>query len=355
MNILFLGDKSQNSISWINEMENNKSIKVVTWSLSNPGRGLLSRFKRSFNMIFSPFHVNKLIKDFKPDIVIAYRITSYGFISALTNFKPSIVVGQGASDLWPLNSPVLFFKKIMLQFSIYKADLIHVWAEHMGKNLIALGADKNNIFVMPRGINLALFLKPNLSYSNDETLEIVCTRSLYAEYGHELVLEVLNILNLRYKIKFKCTFIGDGPLIGRLKIMSYHYKLSDKITFSGKVGNSIIPNILSKSHIYLSLPSTEGLSASLLESMASGCFPIVSDLPGNQAVINNGENGYLVDRKKTENIANIIFSVWNDKKFRKSSSKKNISLVKKKYDIEKNIKMFMVEYSKLTNDDGTKR
>ena len=114
MRILFLGDKSQNLMSWVNALEANDRDLIRVWSMKRSDRGTFSRLKRFYNIILSPIKVNKIIKEFNPDLLIGYRIPSYGFISVVSGHKPVIVAAQGASDLWPLNSKILWLKRFML-------------------------------------------------------------------------------------------------------------------------------------------------------------------------------------------------------------------------------------------------
>jgi hypothetical protein len=43
------------------------------------------------------------IKLQRPDMVIAERTTSYGFLAALSGVKPVAIAQQGITDLWPEN------------------------------------------------------------------------------------------------------------------------------------------------------------------------------------------------------------------------------------------------------------
>jgi glycosyltransferase involved in cell wall biosynthesis len=58
-----------------------------------------------------------------------------------------------------------------------------------------------------------------------------------------------------------------------------------------KEQNSYYYNI---SKYYISIPESDATSISLLEAMAAGCIPILSDLPANREWIKDGENGLIV-------------------------------------------------------------
>ena len=54
-----------------------------------------------------------------------------------------------------------------------------------------------------------------------------------------------------------------------------------------------IPELLYSCDIYVSIPNIDGTSMSLLECMACGLIPVISDLPAAREWVCNGENGYL--------------------------------------------------------------
>ena len=53
----------------------------------------------------------------------------------------------------------------------------------------------------------------------------------------------------------------------------------------------------------------EGTSISMLEAMAQGCIPVVTQVSGTAAVIKSGENGYVTHVGDLESMAQIIQSL----------------------------------------------
>ena len=45
---------------------------------------------------------------------------------------------------------------------------------------------------------------------------------------------------------------------------------------------------------YLSLPQSDSVSVSVLEAMAHGCLPLLSDIPANRELVRDGDNGLIV-------------------------------------------------------------
>ncbi|MGK4569178.1 glycosyltransferase [Flavobacterium sp. 3HN19-14] len=87
----------------------------------------MNRIKRIFEFELALFSIKKLIRKHNPDMVIAERTTSYGFLAALSGIKPVAIAQQGRTDLWPENSILLPFKRIIQNYAFKKADIIHAW------------------------------------------------------------------------------------------------------------------------------------------------------------------------------------------------------------------------------------
>ena len=88
----------------------------------------------------------------------------------------------------------------------------------------------------------------------------------------------------------------------------------------GRVPHDRMPELLTQTDIYVSTSLSDGTSVSLLEAMASGVFPIVTDIPSNREWINDGENGFLVPAGKEINLADrIIGTIRNEGLMEKAS------------------------------------
>jgi glycosyltransferase involved in cell wall biosynthesis len=87
-----------------------------------------------------------------------------------------------------------------------------------------------------------------------------------------------------------------------------------RVHFLGKVPYSTFVNILQVSsvHVYLTYPFV--LSWSMLEAMSAGCLIVGSSTQPVEEVIQDGENGLLVDIFKPEEIAVRVIDVLADRK-----------------------------------------
>jgi glycosyltransferase involved in cell wall biosynthesis len=86
-------------------------------------------------------------------------------------------------------------------------------------------------------------------------------------------------------LEFVISILGDGPDLPELKQRCERLSVDRKVAFLGRRTREEVGDLLSESHFVL-IPSVyEGLSNVMLEAMAVGCVPVVSDFAGFRWVL----------------------------------------------------------------------
>ena len=91
------------------------------------------------------------------------------------------------------------------------------------------------------------------------------------------------------------TFLGDGSMKNEVESLALKYNVHQNINFLGNVGN--VEKHLQQSNLYLHTATYEPFGLVLLEAMASGLPVITLNGKGNSDFIQNGKNGYILDRE----------------------------------------------------------
>jgi Glycosyltransferase len=340
--ILFLGETYRaDAITWMKGLQEFCPFDLYTWELAQAGTGL-KKFKRAFETVTRLRELKMQIISLKPDLIIAERVTSYGFIGALFHkYAPIIIAQQGITDIYPPNSISIFVKKVMQNYAFKHASLIHAWGEIMTYSMLKYGTDLNKIMVMPKGIDLREYhFKPEIV---DHHIRAIVTRSLTKDYRHETILKAFEIIR-QHKIPFITTIVGDGILRKELVQSARDKNINNDVIFAGRIDNKVLPRYLAENDLYISMPTTEGVSASLFEAMAAGCYPIVSDLPGNRAWITDGINGRLIRVDDAKALAEAIEWYYKNRQGLQKVLVNNRRLVEEKASFQKNMKVICDRY-----------
>lgn len=341
--ILFLGETYRaDAQTWIRGIEQVSGVRIDTLEVASGG----SKFARIVKFLAFGFKI--LIGNFstKYDLVLAERATSYGFFSLFVRVEKRIVAQQGITDAWPESGFSGVYKRLLQKLVYKRVDLIHAWGQVMVPAMLSSGAKLENILILPKGLNLSLYHFVDLTQK--DPLHAIVTRSLSQVYHHYDILEAVGILKSRGKF-LHLTLVGDGDQREILENKASNLGISDQVKFLGRIPNTALPKWLQKAAIYLSVPETEGVSASLFEAMASGCFPIVTDLDGTRAWVQHGKNGFLVPVNSPRDLADAIEKFWDQLELFEEAVEENRKLIEQQADLEKNMQKIWNRYLEVFN------
>lgn len=345
--ILFLGETYRaDAITWMNGLKEFGNFEVISWELKTHSDTLFNRVLRIFEFKISLFKLKKIIKLEQPDMVIAERTTSYGFLAALCGVNPVVIAQQGRTDLWPENSPLYPLKKAIQNYAFKKATLIHAWGPVMTVSMIEANVDMGKVMVLPKGIDLKKF--GNINTANSDKICAIVTRSLLPEYRHDIILKAFAILNQK-EINFVLTIVGDGTELPKLKKLTKKLNIENKVRFTGRITNTELPKLLQDSNFYISMPNTEGVSASLFEAMATLSYPIVTDIAGNRSWIQHRKNGQLITINDHKMLAEELIWSFKNEEHRHKAILINRKFVEEQADYNTNMEIIASKYHELIN------
>lgn len=180
-------------------------------------------------------------------------------------------------------------------------------------------------------------IKTQLGFSGDEFI-CIAMGDLIKRKNYKLAIESIARCN---NPKIHYLIAGNGPEMDKLKMYCKELGVEHQIHFLGY--RSDIKELLSISNCFLFTSLQEGLPRSLMEAMATGLPCIVSDIRGNNDLIKNDINGFLINN--SDDCAKKINQLVHDENLRKKMQMKNFELIKK-YDVESVKKQIKEIYEK---------
>ena len=259
--------------------------------------------------------------------------------------KPLIVTIHGSDLRMALERPG-FLRKIFV-FVCHHATHLNCVSNGQKKEMEQLGILGEKISIIPMGVDDA-FLEKGKNRKiefNKRPFIILSNRNLLPLYNVSLLIRAIPIV-LKEEPRTKFLIAGDGSEKKYLESEVEHLNVSTSVQFLGRVAHQEMPNLLGQSDIYVSTSPYDGTSVSLLEALASGAFPVVTDIPSNREWIAEGDNGFLVPKENENLLAKKIVEAIRDHRLLGEAHEKNRKLVEQRAYWRENIKKIAELYQK---------
>lgn len=270
--------------------------------------------------------IKKAIKEFRPDIVHAQGAASWAIHAARTRIRPFFVQGWGSEILGLSGFKPGLRKKIFK--ALKQANLIGLPGQHMKDILLKYKElNPNKLVIFQYGIDTSLFHPVERS---SKIKLVISTRHLGPLYNVETLIRAVPLVIKRFN-NMRFTIVGTGPQKRYLESSANKLQVRNFIDFVGSQPPAKVAYYLQQSDIYVSTSLSDGASLSLMEAMACGSFPIVTDIPANRNWIKNGKNGFLVSVDNPKDLADKIILVLNNTELCKKAVQDNLNLIRKKY------------------------
>ena len=226
----------------------------------------------NYYYLFYIFKLAKIFNDVKPNVINAHFSYSMGLISFLA---------KKISSIKALFSVVCHGSDILNKNILKRTDAIFAVSDQIRDKILSYGIDASRVFVGQYGIE-----KVSLKYS-EKNIDILSNRAFVSNSRIEEVLEYLKYFkNRNLKIVFVLPHISENDLL-KLK-QSYSF-----IDFYKSMDHSDLLKKMDRTKIYISNTMSDGTSLSLLEAMACGAVPVVSNIMSNRSWVLDGVNGFL--------------------------------------------------------------
>lgn len=99
---------------------------------------------------------------------------------------------------------------------------------------------------------------------------------------------------------------GEGECAESIVTYISQNGLQNRVQLLGRLPKSKMDDFWKAQDVFVNVSEYEGTSLSMLEAMAFGCVPVVTDVSGAREFIEEGENGYICDVGDIEGIAECV-------------------------------------------------
>lgn len=281
-----------------------------------------SVFVSRLYFMLESFRVSKgLIKRGLIDIINLGEPAVAGFVGVKLKKRfglPLVTQVQGQLMGLPAGTfPVLKIKYIeyTTKYTCMHSEVVRTVSKEIAQTMIDKGIPKEKVKIVQSRCDTKKFdpalykkgrkeLRAKLGYKDDDII-IIFTGRVVQYRDLESDIRALKILQ-NYDHRFRLLIVGEGDDMERLKKLSSELEIEEKILFFGKIPFDQIPRYLSIADIFISTPTNEAISRSVLEAMSMGMPVIATAVGGTPEAIVDGVNGMLVGVKNPEEIASKI-------------------------------------------------
>ncbi len=284
-------------------------------SLSNAFPGMILP-----NVLPSYAMLRREIRRWKPTILHAVFLTTYGLLGAISAFHPFVAMPM-ASDvlLEPKRSPLAKFSVLVVAT---QADLILCDSAIVRDEFLRLAPrSEPKVRSFSRGVDTSLYVpgpKPRELEERWQTkgrTVILSNRWLHPDYSVHKLVEAVDLLGTA-RTDLSILIVGSGPAAKTLKELVSSRGLQGLFRFVGRIDPSAIPAVYRLADIYVSTSPSDGTSISLLEAMSCGLPVVVTRIPGNMAWVRDGTTGYLFDPADSRDLSDKLRILLGDPKAR---------------------------------------
>ena len=221
---------------------------------------------------------------------LPFFIYSHGYPN-LENYNPLI---KFLMRIHEIKSLIPMFKNAQKVFSVSPEQMMPIQTTY-----IPNGIDMEELINIRKPINIR-----GIHSIPEENTIIFSIGRLNIRKGYQYAIEAVKSIP-------KVTYIIAGPDDGHLEKL---IQISDKtVIFTGTLDSEAKKSYFSQCDIYISPSLEEFFGLTIIEAMAFG-KPVISTKVGiSQQIMQDGVNGYLVDKQNAEEINNRVLELTSNK------------------------------------------
>jgi L-malate glycosyltransferase len=283
-------------------------------------------YHRALAILLNIRRLRRIIDQFSPDIISALFLPDYGWLATLCKRHPVAVSAWGSDVLIAPEKSRWHRKRIMSV--LRNADWLFADAELLGVRMRELGADPDRMTIAPLGVDDSWLEKsPDRLFRDGQPLTVLTCRRMEPLYRVETFIHAAALLNTTAPARYNFVVVGDGSQRESVEQLARSLGLSAQVRFTGFLDEQRLQAELFSADLYVSCSSSDGTSVSMLEAMATGCIPIVTDLAVNHEWIEHGVNGLLFPVGDHHALGEMIQRATTDSSWRRDVASRNREII----------------------------
>lgn len=258
--------------------------------------------------------LRNLLDKCNADVLLTLYGGGFAMMAYLSGFRPYAVYAVGSDVLMAYG-----LRRRISARALSCAGQVFANGGYLADKVREL-APKAHVRSLLLGIDMRRF---RLANPATHPVRILCSRGFLPVYNNASVVEALHQLPADVP-DFRLTFVSAGPQLVAVRTMADRLPpaMRDRVRFHGGVTEAQLQAELENSHVFVSMSRSDGTATSLLEALACGLLPILSDIPQNREWV-DADNGILVPLDNPRALAGALQRAIVDEDFRARAALRN--------------------------------
>jgi colanic acid/amylovoran biosynthesis glycosyltransferase len=226
-----------------------------------------------------------------------------------------------------------------------RAAAVHCVSEVTRDYATAFGLDAGKACVIRPAVDTDFF-QPPPTRAPAPCLRVLSVGDLIwvkgQEYGIAATGEVV-----RRGVPLRLAIAGDGPDRDRIVATVTDLGLEGHVELLGRLDPRSIRTRLHQTDVLLHASLAEGIPNVVLEAMACGVPPVVTDVGGTREAVRNGREGFLLAPRDTLGMADSLQALWTDAALRERMGRASRARVEEGFALAHQIPQILALYERV--------
>jgi glycosyltransferase involved in cell wall biosynthesis len=245
--------------------------------------------------------VHQTVRELRPDVLHAHQVATAGWLGAAAGYHPFLVTAWG-SDLI-VGARRSRVQRLLAQCVLRRADYVTCVSQDLADAARGLGADPLRLEVAPWGVDVAVYhpaedresLRLRLGLGPGPL--VLSVRSVKPVYNPLDIAQAIPLVLDRHpqaRFVFR-SHNSDSVLLAEVQALVRANGADTAVRFVGDLpGEQEIADLYRAADVAVSVPSSDGTPSSVLEALACGAVPVVSDLPSLHEWVDHEKQALVV-------------------------------------------------------------
>ena len=225
------------------------------------------------------------------DWINPHYLTSHGTLVLLAHhllrLRGRVVASAWGSDILITPQRNIIYRKLT-EWIVHNSTLFTSDSQYMTQTMKNLGARK--VLTFPFGLEVM----PSVERQPKNPWLFYANRGLEPIYQPLRVLEFF-LMIVRNFPEAQLVIANSGSQEKIMRQWVLQQNLQKSIKFVGRLTAIEQKKWYELSQWYISLPQSDSVAVSVLEAMAHGCIPLLSNLPANRELVMSLKNGWILE------------------------------------------------------------